>query len=114
VCGATAQGNYLFVCSRYPKCERRVAADKKLQYPYRTYADKQLRQKRIEAHKVFNQLWERGFVSKSQAYKWTQSRFGLNRDQTHIGMFSEYMCGELIKESEQFLQNNGIVREGRR
>jgi hypothetical protein len=52
-------------------------------------------------------------MSKAQAYKWAQSRFGLNRDQTHIGMFSDYMCGEIIRESERFLQNNGISVGGR-
>jgi hypothetical protein len=110
VYGDSAKSEYLFVCSRYPKCDSYVGAHKKTKEPFGTLADKNLRLKRIQAHRVFNQLWERGFMSKAQAYKWAQSRFGLNSEQTHIGLFSEYMCSELIRESEQFLRNNGVRR----
>ena len=47
-----------YVCARYPACDAYVAAHKDTRLPMGTLADKNLRCKRIEAHKAFNRLWE--------------------------------------------------------
>lgn len=61
-----------------------------------TLADGNLRHKRILAHKAFDRLWKNGVMTKWQAYKWMQAKFGLSSDQAHIAKFSEYMCDQLI------------------
>jgi len=104
--GENAIGEYLYVCSRYPACDSYVGVHKKSRAPLGTLAGKELRGKRIQAHRVFNQLWMSGIMQKWQAYKWMQAKLGLNSDQAHIAKFSEYMCGELISICEQALQNN--------
>jgi hypothetical protein len=101
---------YLWVCARYPRCDSYVGVHQQSREPLGTLADKALRRKRMEAHRVFNRLWEDGYMSKSQAYIWMRAIFGLNREQAHIGMFSEYMCGEVIAACARFLRNNR--REG--
>ena len=50
----------LYVCSRYPACDAYVQAHKATGLPMGTLADKSLRQKRMQAHRTFNQLWEKG------------------------------------------------------
>jgi hypothetical protein len=109
VYGGGADG-WLWVCARYPACDSYVGVHKKTREPLGTLADNALRYKRITTHRAFNRLWEDGFMSRNKAYVWMQSIFGLNRDQAHIAMFSEYMCDELTAACAQFLRNNG--REG--
>lgn len=108
--GDKAKAEYLYICSRYPACDSYVGVHKKSCKPMGTLAGKELRAKRMEAHKVFNQLWKSGIMQKWQAYKWMQAKFGLNSQQAHIAKFSEYMCNELISECKQALKNNNIQR----
>jgi len=103
--GGKAKGEYLYVCSRYPACDSYVGIHRASLKPLGTLAGKELRGKRIEAHKVFNLLWESGLMKKWQAYKWMEAKFGLCGRQAHIAKFSEYMCDELISVCEQVLQN---------
>jgi len=104
--GDKAGKEYLYICSRYPACDSYVGVHKKSKQPLGTLADKSLRAKRIQAHKVFNRLWESGTMKKWQAYKWMEAKFGLNSQQAHIAKFSEYMCNELIALCEKSFQNS--------
>lgn len=104
--GDKGKGEYLYVCSRYPACDSYVGVHKKSHAPLGTLAGRELRGKRIQAHRVFNQLWMSGMMQKWQAYKWMAAKFGLSSQQAHIAKFSEYMCDELIFICEQALQNN--------
>lgn len=96
---------YLYVCDRYPKCDAYVAAHRKTKLPMGTLANGDLRHKRIEAHKVFDQMWKSGLMTKWQAYKWLQGKFALNDSQAHIAKFSEYMCNQLINTCNQVYEN---------
>jgi len=98
----------LWVCTRYPKCDSYVGVHQRTNEPLGTLADKALRRKRIAAHSVFNQLTSIG-MSRRQSYKWLQAKFALNDEQAHIGMFSSYMCDEVITECKQALRNNNIA-----
>ena len=106
--GDRAKGEYLYICSRYPACDSYVGSHKKSLKPMGTLANKELRAKRIEAHRVFNLMWESGIMEKWQAYKWMAAKFGMHSEQAHIAKFSEYMCNELIIVCKQALQNNNI------
>ena len=70
-----------------------------------TLANGDLRHKRIEAHKVFDQMWKSGLMTKWQAYRWMQGKFALNEDQANIAKFSEYMCDLLIAACNQVYEN---------
>lgn len=88
--------SHLYVCSRWPKCDAYVGAHKKDLSPMGTLANGDLRHKRIQAHRALDALWKSGRMEKWQAYVWLQAKLGLNSRQTHIAMFSEYMCDQVI------------------
>lgn len=99
-------GGHLYVCARYPMCNAYVGVHKHTLEPLGTLADGDLRHRRIEAHRVFDQLWRTGIMTRDGAYRWMQARFGLASKQAHISHFSEYMCGVLISEASKVLQAN--------
>ena len=101
----TKNDGYLYICDRYPKCDAYVGAHQKSRLPMGTLANGDLRHKRIEAHKVFDRMWRSGLMTKGQAYKWIQTKFYLNEKQAHIGMFSEYMCNQLIAACNEMYRN---------
>lgn len=99
----TAKG-YLFVCSRYPECDSYVGVHETTKEPLGTLAGPELRRKRIQAHRAFDQIWKSGILSSRQAaYRWLGEKFCLNKDHAHIAMFSDYQCGRLIEECDRVL-----------
>lgn len=106
VYGNKSHGGKLYVCSNYPVCDAYVGVHSDTTIPKGTLANKSLREKRIQAHRAFDQIWKRGILTKPEAYHWIADKFGLNTKQAHIGNFSEYMCDQLIRESKKVLYNN--------
>ncbi len=86
-----------YVCAHYPACDAYVAAHKDTRLPMGTLADGSLRRKRMEAHRAFNQLWERGLMTRKQAYHWLQAKLGLPEQEAHIGKFSTFRCEQVIQ-----------------
>lgn len=109
VYGKQSRGGHLYVCSQYPECDCYVTADEETMRPRGTLANGNLRHKRIETHRLFDQIWKQKIMSRSNAYKWIQDKFGLRADQAHIGYFSEYMCDALMKECKKALANHQSV-----
>lgn len=87
----------VYVCARYPVCDAYVAAHRDSHLPMGTLADRSLRQKRREAHLALNQLWEQGYMSRKEAYRWLQVQLGLPEAEAHIAHFSEYRCEQVIR-----------------
>lgn len=100
----------LYVCSRYPACDAYVQAHKATGLPMGTLADKSLRQKRMQAHRTFNQLWEKGFMRKQDAYAWLCVRLGIPEADAHIANFSEYRCDQVISLCKEFLNAQRKVK----
>ena len=73
-----------------------------------TLANRSLRIKRMEAHKVFNRLWESGMMSRTAAYHWLQVQMGLPPEEAHIAKFSEWRCEQVIRLCRQFLTPNTL------
>jgi len=93
---ARTENGYLFVCSRWPACDAYVSAHLKSGRPMGTLANGDLRHKRILAHKALDEFRKRRHIEKWEAYLWLQSKLGLGKEQTHIAMFSEYRCDQVI------------------
>lgn len=108
VYGEKSKGGQVYVCNRYPVCDSYVGVHPGSIRPKGTLANKDLRTKRIRAHRMFDQIWKKGILKKPDAYRWMADKFCLDDRQAHIGMFSDYMCDQLIKESAQVLENNHI------
>lgn len=65
---------------------------------------------RIEAHSVFDLLWQKNEFSKKpvmkrrEAYAWMQRAMGLSKDEAHIGNFDVEQCQKLIKLVNEYLE----------
>lgn len=103
-----SNGGQLYVCSRFPACDSYVGVHPGTTLPKGTLADKSLRRKRIRTHKIFDQIWMNGILSKPDAYRWMADKFCLKLKDAHIGNFSEYMCDQLILEAARVLKNNHV------
>jgi hypothetical protein len=60
-----------------------------------TPADKELRNARINAHYLFDSLWQWGWMSRGEAYEWLQKTFELPPEKAHIGLFTKEQCVDL-------------------
>ena len=67
-------------------------------------ANKELRQLKHQAHEAFDPIWQKGRVSRSEAYEILSIALGLPIWQTHIGMFDETMCRRVIEVSNIILK----------
>lgn len=100
----------VYVCKNYPiKCDAYVFATRKNE-PLGQLAKKELRQKRVAAHQLFNQLWETGIMSKGQSYQWLAAKFGLNPRYAHIACFGDYYCDQLIQACQMILKGRAVKK----
>ena len=100
----------VYVCARYPVCDTYVSAHRESRQPLGTLANKQLRGKRRQAHLALNQLWEQGYMTRKEAYRWLQVQLGLPESEAHIGRFSEYRCEQVIALCHRFTNACGCVK----
>lgn len=85
-------------CGAYVGCHGR--SDK----PLGRLANAQLRRWKMAAHAAFDPLWKRGpFRGRRRAaYAWLAEKMALPVEKTHIGMFDERQCQQVIE----------IIRQG--
>ncbi len=65
--------------------------------PLGTMANRETRQARKLAHMVFDPLWKRGEMTRSQAYEWLAGELGITEDKCHIGMFNAEQCQRVVE-----------------
>lgn len=111
VYGNTQTDGWLYVCNSYPRCDAYVGTHPGTKTPLGMPADGHLRNLRIRAHKVFDQIWRNGVMSRNQAYRWMADLFCIPLRDAHIGSFSEYRCTALIRKCEEVLERNGLRHE---
>ena len=99
------KNSMLYVCSKYPECDAYVRTLPNTNVPMGTLANKHLRTLRQEAHKYFNRIYEEGYMTKQDAYRWLSFAISAPMSHTHIGNLGEYYCGVVIKESKRILEN---------
>ena len=108
VYGDRSREEYVYVCTNYPRCDSYVGVHAGTKRPKGTLADPELRNKRIRAHRVFDQVWKSNLMTKKEAYRWMTYKMGITFDMGHIGNFSEYRCDELMRICKEVLSNNNI------
>lgn len=106
--GEGTKEKWLYVCSNYPKCDAYVGVHKGTTIPLGTLANGNLRNKRIQAHRMFDLIWRYRIMDRKNAYRWLSEKFGIPIEYAHIGAFSEYMCDQLIEACKDALHNNSI------
>ena len=52
---------------------------------------------RMRAHQSFDRLWQKGPMSRTQAYRWLARMMGIPVERCHMQMFSEGDCLEVIR-----------------
>lgn len=95
---------HLYICSRWPACDAYVSAHKQSKQPMGTLANSELRHKRILAHRSLNALGKQYKMEKRDLYIWLQAKLAFTEEQTHIAMFSEYRCGQVIALCRQTME----------
>ncbi len=103
-----SQNAMLYVCKHYPTCDSYVRVHRGTKIPMGTMANRQLRSLRLEAHKYFDRLHKRGYMSKDDAYHWLAATLGLPVNQAHIGMLGEYYCKIVIEESKKLMNRQSM------
>lgn len=65
--------------------------------PLGTLATPEIRRARKAAKEVFNPLWQRGAMTRDQAYAWLASALGIaDVEQCHIGWFDVAQCAAVV------------------
>lgn len=91
-----SQGKHLYVCRNWPKCDSYVAVHEGDLTPMGTLANTELRHKRILAHKALAKYQKVTGMDRWATYIWLEGKLGLDQRSTHIGLFSEETCNEVI------------------
>ena len=61
-----------------------------------------VRRARVEAHKVFDPLWQPDKSKRTRAYQWLQKKMGLTEAECHIRKFDERQCYRVIQLVKRF------------
>lgn len=97
------KGAMLYVCSHYPACDAYVRVHAGTKLPVGSMANRELRALRRTAHFYFDQMYQRGLMTKQEAYQWMANLIGAPLSQAHIGYLREYYCTQVIEESKKYL-----------
>lgn len=100
-----ANNTMLYVCSHYPKCDAYVRVHAGTKIPVGTLANHELRTLRRTAHKYFDKLYERGIMTKDDAYRWLADLVCAPLSEAHIGYLGEYYCKLVIEKSREMLEH---------
>jgi len=60
-------------------------------------ADKATREKRHEAHRVFDLLWKEKHMRRRDAYAWLREQLGISKWKCHIGRMNLARCEQVIQ-----------------
>lgn len=59
---------------------------------------------RGETHRVFDQLWKDGWMSRTQAYTWLSQSMHLPKEKAHIEQFTHTQCYDCIRLTNAWLR----------
>lgn len=88
-----------YKCYYCKDCDAYVWCHKNSRKALWTLANRELRQLRMEAHKIFDPLWKDQKMTRKDAYKMLSDHFWY---EVHIGQSNEQQCKAII----EFLQSN--------
>lgn len=81
----------VWVCSRFPFCDSYVGCHPNGD-PLGTLANAELRAVRLDAHKVFDALWNKRGWWRRDAYRWLARKLDIPEKECHIAMFDLDTC----------------------
>ncbi len=83
-------------------CDAYVGTHKGTLRPYGTLANLELRKARNEAHKVFDEIWQTGRMSRTHAYSWLCRQTDIEYKSCHIGLMDLDQCNLIITIVNQY------------
>lgn len=90
---------WVYVCERYPICNSFVGCHGNTSEPLGTLANRELREKRKEAHSILDSLWKgRKYFTRGKAYRVMRELMNLTKSEAHIGVFTVFQCDEMIEK----------------
>lgn len=78
-------------------CGARIGCHPGTDQPLGRLANAQLRSAKMAAHSAFDPIWKSREMRRSEAYAWLSSELGIEKKDTHIGMFDVDMCLRVIE-----------------
>jgi len=96
-----SKGRPFYGCTRVPDCTGTHGAHPDGR-PLGTPADKATRKGRIEAHKLFDLLWQaeekqKPKMTRAKAYAWLRRQMQLSETEAHFSRFSLGQCEEAMR-----------------
>lgn len=85
-------------CTKFPVCRGSHGAHPDGR-PLGIPANRATKDKRIEAHKVFDTLWKQGILKRKEAYQRLAEELGMS--EVHIGESDIEMCDKIIEASKK-------------
>lgn len=86
-------GYNLYVCHQ---CDARVGTHKGTTAPKGTLANERLRKMRQKCHILIDPYWRKGKYTRKEVYERLSKAMDIPKEKTHIGMFDEQQCSQLI------------------
>jgi hypothetical protein len=78
-------------------CDAWVGCHRGTEEPLGRLANAKLRKAKQAAHAAFDPMWTSGDMPRRDAYSWLADALGLDREDTHIGLFDLTMCRRVIE-----------------
>lgn len=101
--GRSYKGKSIICCSSFPRCDSFVGTHSDGSALGRL-ANKELRKAKIEAHKYFDIIWKKNYMTRSEAYDWLSEELEIPIDYTHMGMFSVKTCKKVVEVCKELLK----------
>jgi ssDNA-binding Zn-finger/Zn-ribbon topoisomerase 1 len=89
-------------CTNYPWCRGIVGCHQKTKEPLGIPVNAATRIARIKAHDAFDDLWQKGNITRAQAYRYMAGEIGIQ----HIGECSLEQCETIIEWCKHRSENN--------
>lgn len=84
---------FAYLCTNWQSdCGAYVGLHPNTDIPLGTLATKPLRTARSDSKKLFNQLWQSGYMDRKEAYAWLAGMMGLSEAECHFGLFDVDQC----------------------
>lgn len=84
----------IYLCTNCNAC---VGVHKGTKRPLGTLANAILRLKRKETHEMFDTMWKREGLTRSEAYEWLAQKMNLPKHLAHIGRFNVEQCDRAVR-----------------
>ncbi len=80
---------FVYLCKG---CKAKVGVHPTTKIPLGTLADRDLQAARLMVHRIFDDLWRSGTMTRRHAYRLLSRKMGIPADRCHIGQFEMKDC----------------------